>query len=202
MNLTFANILTLTRLFLAPIVLALAVAGTPLTVSLACITFIAAALTDWLDGYLARAYGQVTDMGAYLDPLADKVLTISAIVTFYIIGIMPLWMVLVNVIRDFVVTALRNIAEERGTSVKTTRLAKWKTALQMVVIISVLFLYWLSITDPGFELSGMVLGTTTDIVSILYSKLVWWMLLVLTVYTLITGIDYTVRYRNLLSRPT
>jgi CDP-diacylglycerol--glycerol-3-phosphate 3-phosphatidyltransferase len=184
MRLTYANILTLSRFFLSPIFLAFAVAGKPWSMLIAAIVFVVAALTDWADGHLARTYGQVTPQGVYLDPLADKVLTTSAFVAFYILNLMPLWMVIVIVVRDFGTTALRNIAQEKGTAVKTSRLAKIKTALQMVIICLVIGLQLLSVF----------------ITSINATQITWWMLFLLTMYTIYTGIDYIVRYRTLFRR--
>ncbi len=200
MRLTYANILTLSRFFMAPVFLAFAVLGTPGSVTVAAIIFLVAAITDWADGYLARRYGEVTEHGTYLDPLADKVLTTSAFVAFTILGIMPLWMVVVIVVRDFGITSLRNIATEKGTSVRTSRIAKVKTALQMIVITIVILLYWLATVDPGFTITSAYFEIRGSLLSLLYSEVVWWALFLLTMWTLITGVDYLIRYRSLLRR--
>lgn len=197
MRLTYANILTLSRFFLAPAFMAFTLVGTPQSVTTGAILFAIAALTDWADGFIARKYQEVTEHGAYLDPLADKVLTTSAFVTFYLLDIMSLWMVIVIIIRDFGVTALRNIAEEKKTTMQTSLLAKTKTALQMIVISSVLVLYWLSITDQGLVATSRFLEMKSSVVWLLYSGVVWWMLFLLTLYTIVTGIDYVLRYRFL-----
>ncbi|MCO6466978.1 MAG: CDP-diacylglycerol--glycerol-3-phosphate 3-phosphatidyltransferase [Bradyrhizobiaceae bacterium] len=197
MRLTYANILTLSRIFIAPIFLAFILVGTSSSVTIGAILFGIAALTDWADGYLARKYEEVTEHGEYLDPLADKILTISAFVSFYLLDIMPLWMIILIVVRDFIVTVLRNVAEERGETMTTSFLAKLKTALQMIVIVVVLFLYWLSIFDEGLVATSRLLAMQDKAVMLLYSGVVWWSLFLLTLYTAVTGIDYVFRYRHL-----
>ncbi|MFM8771091.1 MAG: CDP-diacylglycerol--glycerol-3-phosphate 3-phosphatidyltransferase [Candidatus Kapaibacterium sp.] len=135
MKFTYANIVTLSRFFMAPIFLIFMISDTPAGIIVALIIFVLAALSDWLDGYLARKYGEVTDHGVFLDPLADKVLTTSAFVALYMLDIMEMWLLVVIVLRDFGTTAMRSIADDRGMTMKTSRVAKVKTFLQMVVII-------------------------------------------------------------------
>jgi CDP-diacylglycerol--glycerol-3-phosphate 3-phosphatidyltransferase len=135
MKFTYANIVTLSRFFMAPIFLVFMLSESSTGFVVALIIFVLAALSDWLDGFLARKYGEVTDHGVFLDPLADKVLTTSAFVALYMLNLMHLWMLVVIVLRDFATTAMRSIADDRGMTMKTSRTAKVKTFLQMVVII-------------------------------------------------------------------
>ncbi|MBU3678440.1 MAG: CDP-diacylglycerol--glycerol-3-phosphate 3-phosphatidyltransferase [Candidatus Kapabacteria bacterium] len=135
MKFTYANIVTLSRFFMAPIFLIFMLSDSPAGTIIALIVFVLAALSDWLDGYLARKYGEVTDHGVFLDPLADKVLTTSAFVALYMLNIMDMWMLVVIVLRDFATTAMRSIADDRGMTMQTSKVAKVKTFLQMVVII-------------------------------------------------------------------
>ena len=92
MKFTWANIVTLLRLFLAPVFLVIVLMGNGEHLVMALFVFAIAALTDWFDGILARRYGEVTPHGAFLDPLADKVLTTSAFVALYMYDVVPLWM--------------------------------------------------------------------------------------------------------------
>jgi CDP-diacylglycerol--glycerol-3-phosphate 3-phosphatidyltransferase len=140
MKFTWANIVTLLRLFLAPVFLVVVLTGEGTNVAAALVVFALAALTDWLDGYLARRYGEVTSHGAFLDPLADKVLTTSAFVALYMYDVVPLWMLVILIARDFSTTALRSIVGDRGSVVNTSMMAKVKTFLQMVFIIVALLL--------------------------------------------------------------
>ncbi len=191
MTLTLANILTVSRLFLAPIFLVLILSDDATGVIASIVIFCIAALTDWLDGFSARAYGQVTEQGEFLDPLADKVLTTSAFVAFYILDIMPLWMVLVIVIRDFGVTAMRIAADQRGTPMKTSWHAKVKTFFQMVVIFYVLGLLWLAQQPSGDEKYPML---AQDLV---HSELTSVPLLALTLFTIWTAVEYVLGNRQL-----
>lgn len=182
MKFTYANIVTLSRFFMAPIFLIFMLSDSTLGIIIALIIFVLAALSDWLDGYLARKYGEVTDHGVFLDPLADKVLTTSAFVAFYIMDIMPMWMLVVIVLRDFGTTAMRSIADDRGMKMKTSRVAKVKTFLQMVVIIlaiiclafhhaepveSLLGSYALAFLAYGGITGGLLLVTTLSIYSLI-----------------------------------
>ena len=160
------------------------------------IIFAVAAITDWLDGFSARAYGQVTEQGEFLDPLADKVLTTSAFVAFYMLDIMPLWMVLVIIIRDFGITAMRSVADQRGTPMKTSWHAKVKTFLQMVVIVYVLGLLWWSLNAPHDEKYPQLAH------DLLYSHLTYIPLLVLTILTMWTAVEYAWSNRTLFRRLT
>ena len=191
MTLTVANILTVSRLFLAPIFLVFALSDDPTGVTVAVILFGVAAITDWLDGFSARAYGQVTEQGEFLDPLADKVLTTSAFVAFYMLDIMPLWMVLVIIVRDFGITAMRSVADQRGTPMKTSWHAKVKTFLQMVVIVYVLGLLWFAQNLPNDQW-GAVLPR-----ELLYSNATYIPLLVLTLLTIWTAVEYAWTNRTL-----
>ena len=94
--------------------------------------FIAAAVTDWADGYLARRYRSVTVLGKLMDPLADKVLVTTALVMLIPLGRIPAWLVLMILVRELVITGLRGVASSRGIVVAASGLGKWKSVIQYV----------------------------------------------------------------------
>ncbi|MBP7093059.1 MAG: CDP-diacylglycerol--glycerol-3-phosphate 3-phosphatidyltransferase [Candidatus Kapabacteria bacterium] len=193
MKFTLANIITLSRLFIAPIFLVCILSDSPFAVTAAIVLFIVGAATDWLDGYLARRYGEVTDHGIFLDPLADKVLTTSAFVALFLIDVMPLWMVIVIVVRDFGTTAMRSIADDRGTIMQTSYAAKVKTFLQMGFIIYALILYWLAVAGP-------VDGTRLTAHQTLYSTVTYYIEFGITLLTIYTAVMYVFTNRHLFTR--
>ncbi len=104
--------------------------------------FAIASLTDWYDGYFAKKLGIVSKFGKFLDPLADKILVSSAFVAFYVLGYVKLWIVIVIVVRDFLITGLRSYALFTTRPVVTSGLARTKTFLQMgsVYVIFIVFI--------------------------------------------------------------
>jgi CDP-diacylglycerol--glycerol-3-phosphate 3-phosphatidyltransferase len=100
----------------------------------AVVIFLTAASTDWLDGFLARRRGQVTTLGQLLDPIADKLLTVSAFISLVELGVAPAWMVVVIVGREFIVNGMRSIAATRGIVIAASPWGKFKTASQVVAI--------------------------------------------------------------------
>jgi len=100
----------------------------------AVVIFLIAAATDWLDGFLARKRGQVTTLGKLLDPIADKLLTVSAFIALVELKLAPAWMVVVIVGREFVVSGMRSIAASRGVIIAASPWGKGKTVSQVVAI--------------------------------------------------------------------
>jgi len=97
--------------------------------------FLIAAATDWLDGYLARRRGQVTTLGKLLDPIADKLLTASAFIALVELQLAPAWMIVVIVGREFAVSGMRSIAATHGLVIQASRWGKFKTGAQVVAIV-------------------------------------------------------------------
>jgi CDP-diacylglycerol--glycerol-3-phosphate 3-phosphatidyltransferase len=97
-----------------------------------------ASLTDWLDGYLARRRQQVTALGQFIDPFADKLLTIAAFISLVQMDLAPAWMVAIIIGREFAVTALRSLAHARGVTMPASRLGKIKMIAQVVAILALI----------------------------------------------------------------
>ena len=136
------NKLTLTRIILVPVFMvfvSLTQIGTedfnPTWYLVAGIVFAAASFTDFLDGYLARKWGMVTDFGKFADPLADKMLVTAALLWFVEIGQMPAWALLIVLVREFAVSGLRMIASDKGRVIAAGWSGKVKTASTMVCIV-------------------------------------------------------------------
>jgi len=100
----------------------------------AVVIFLVAAATDWLDGYLARSRGEVTTLGKLLDPIADKLLTVSAFISLVELQLAPAWMVVVIVGREFAVSGMRSVAASRGVIIDASIWGKYKTVSQVVAI--------------------------------------------------------------------
>ncbi len=143
------NAITLSRLVLTGVF----VAGTSFASAaghwVAFVSFVIAAISDFLDGYLARKMGLVTPMGKLLDPLADKVLVCSAFVYLSAGGLCPVWVTVVILAREFLVTGLRQIAMEAGQVMAADRLGKWKTGLQLTYCITCLAWFAFQSLDPA-----------------------------------------------------
>ena len=158
---TLASKITLARVLMIPaymitMYLSQGVAGLWMYVSLAI--FIVASLTDFVDGYIARHYNQVTDFGKFLDPLADKLLVIAAMACFCEWGVFPAWALMIILTREFAVTGLRLVAVQKGTVIAAGWSGKVKTASTMIGLCAMMAL-------PGVDiLSGIVIavivGTT------------------------------------------
>ena len=123
--------------------------------------FIIASLTDYVDGYIARKYNQVSDFGKFLDPLADKLLTIAAMVMFCEWGSFPAWALMIVLTREFAVTGLRLVAVGKGTVIAAGWSGKVKTAVTMIGLC-----IWMAF--PGQELLGLFI-TIAIIVTTIYS---------------------------------
>lgn len=142
------------------------------------IIFIIASTTDWLDGYLARKNNLVTNMGKFLDPLADKLLVSAAFILLVEMGTAPAWIVIVIISREFAVTGLRLILAGGGEVVAANQLGKIKTVAQLLAI-SFLLLH-----NIFFEAIGIPFGTI--------------MLYIALVFTVWSGVDYFVKNRKIL----
>jgi CDP-diacylglycerol--glycerol-3-phosphate 3-phosphatidyltransferase len=126
------NALTLTRIFLVPVMVAVLL--TKYDVLMAATIFLAASLTDLLDGHIARKRGQVTTLGVLLDPVADKLLISSAFISLVQLQIVPAWMVVIIVGREFAVSGLRSIASAQGFTIEASQFGKIKMATQVAAI--------------------------------------------------------------------
>ena len=137
---TTPNYLTMLRVALAPVFMILYYY---VGVFFSLLAFSAAAITDFLDGRIARRTGKITSFGKFMDPLADKLLVCAALVVFLksAPGLITSWMVLIIVIREIVITILRTLALRKGNAIAATKLGKYKASSQMyVIVISLLLL--------------------------------------------------------------
>ena len=107
---------------------------------LATIIFIVASLTDFFDGYLARRHNLITDFGKIMDPLADKVLVISALVVMVSLHYIPSWMTIVIIFREFLISGIRMVVAAKGEVIPASKLGKYKTTSQMIAIILMILL--------------------------------------------------------------
>ena len=176
--LSHPNTLTLFRIAAVPIIVILMLFPNRVSCWVAAILFSAAAITDYFDGYLARRFSLVSNLGKVMDPVADKLLVSSAFIMLTALGWAPAWMVCIIIGREIAVTGLRNIIAEKGEDVSASNLGKYKTGFQIAAAIPLLIHY------PFFGLNPHAIGTF----------FLWGAL----VFTLWSGIDYFVKFRNLL----
>jgi CDP-diacylglycerol---glycerol-3-phosphate 3-phosphatidyltransferase len=148
-TLNLPNQLTVMRLGFCALLLISMTIPWPYAATTALLLFILASLTDWLDGAIARARNLVTDLGKLLDPLADKVLIVAALVALVQRGIAPMWMVVLIITREFLITGLRTIAAAKQKILAAERIGKHKTISQIVVII--VSLLCLSLAEFGLQ---------------------------------------------------
>ena len=168
--LTPANLLTSLRMILAPVYLWLFSLHTWDSIIIALVVFIAAAVTDLYDGRLARSRKEITRLGKFMDPLADKVLVIGALAQFALMGLVNLWLVGIIVIRDVWMTILRISAIRKGTELRTSENAKVKTTIQLTVIITIITFTGARIIAGHFGYSGPL--TDFKIYKIFFNALV------------------------------
>ena len=169
------NKLSLTRVALIPVmVLLMYLPGWPM-VLLSTAVFGIAAYTDYLDGHIARRDGIVTDFGKFIDPVADKLLNLSAMIMLTHVGLLPQWAVIVILARELAVDGLRMVAVGQGRVIAAGKLGKIKTASQMVVII---YLMLLGRLLPGF-LPVQIIG---------WVGIAW-----IAAITIWSGVDYFIR---------
>jgi CDP-diacylglycerol---glycerol-3-phosphate 3-phosphatidyltransferase len=137
------NTLTLLRILLVPVVVVALLDETPNGDAIAAGVFALAALTDGLDGYIARSRAQITTFGKLMDPIADKLLVTAALVALVSLGRLEAWIAMVIIAREFAVTGLRGVAAERGVVIQASWMGKAKTILQVAAIIALIA------TDPA-----------------------------------------------------
>ena len=209
MTLNLPNILTILRLAAAPgVVVMFLYFARPWADWFALVLFIVAALTDFLDGYLARAWKQESKLGAMLDPIADKAMVIIALVVITGFSGMNPWILLpatLIIFREVFVSGLREFLGDTAGTLKVTNLAKWKTTAQMVAI-SMLFAtgafeHYFGMQSLGMDdiiVQGILSGEIEDELGLRWKAwghdLSWWggiiMLWAAAVLTLVTGWDY------------
>lgn len=177
------NQLSILRIILAPVFLYFFLSQDLFFKKISIGIYLIASLTDWYDGWHARKFGVITKTGIFLDPLADKILTSCAFIGFYLIGMMPLWMVILIVARDIIITIMRSYSEMNGKTLPTSYIAKVKTFVQMTYIFGILLLMFWSISTKD-------ISTSAEIGIFLLSPYNFFLMALVTLLTVYTGITY------------
>lgn len=188
--LNLPNILTMMRIAAIPLLALLLMSPSQSAGFWAAVVFALASVTDWLDGYLARRMGIVTVFGKFLDPIADKLIVMAALIMILPYGRVPAWMVLVILGREIIITGLRGIASSEGIVIQASDLGKFKTIFQIVSILGLLLHYdyhWF------FGIRHALLQVNMHNVGMFYL----WIATLLTVWS---GVDYLARFVRVLTR--
>ena len=185
-----ANKLTIFRIILVPVMIIVTFfnipgefLGIPTTAWILNIIFIIASITDKLDGYIARSRNQITTFGIFLDPIADKILVITAMIILVEMGKVPAWIPTIIVFREFIVSGYRLVAVEKGGKVIAASIwGKLKTVTQMIAII-------LAFIDNN-SFGTIFTGTLTNGYEITINILTTLMMIICVIATIFSGIDY------------
>jgi len=194
---TPANIVTLIRICLVPVFVLAILSPWPEWVGLPGITmeakcviaagiFILISCTDWIDGYLARSRGEVTDFGKFMDPLADKILVTAALIALVELAVLPGWPVLIILAREFIVSGIRMVAASKGTVIAASWYGKAKTVFQIIAIVLFLLKDSLTFTTAA--------GAFTNPMFVLS----WTVMVIALILTVMSMLDYLVKARHLL----
>ena len=141
MKLNLPNILTISRVIITPLFLiTILMESLPHRFLIACVIFAIASITDAVDGYLARKNNQITNFGKFLDPIADKILTTSALLAFMSMGLCNIWIVMLVLTREFAIASVRMIAASGGVVIPANTWGKLKTVSQMIFTILIMIL--------------------------------------------------------------
>ncbi len=168
------NSLTILRIIMVPVFVVVLLVRIPYGDYIAAAIFIFAAITDSIDGYLARKWKQVTKLGIVLDPLADKLLITAALICLVELGRIPGWIAIVIIGREFAVTGLRVIKAEEGVLIPASRLGKMKTIFQIVAVALVIV--------PGSYnwFTSLPLGN--------------WVMFIAVLITILSGVEYFYKF--------
>ena len=173
-----ANKITIFRVFLVPVFMVVLYSNIRYSTYIAAVIFIFAALTDTLDGYIARSRNLVTNFGKFVDPLADKILVSAALISLVELGRVPAWVVIVIIAREFTITGFRVIAASEGVTIAASPLGKFKTITQLIAI-------------PLLLLNNFPFQATNIPVDII-------MLYVSLIFTILSGVDYLFKNKDTL----
>lgn len=188
--LNLPNILTMIRIAAIPLLCILLLSPEREPGFWAAALFAAASVTDWLDGYLARRMGIITVFGKFLDPIADKLIVMSALIMILPFQRVPAWMVLVILGREIIITGLRGIASTEGIVIPASNLGKFKTIFQLVAIIGLLLHYdyrWF------FSIDHPLLVVNMHNVGMFY---LW----IATIITIWSGVDYLHKFVKVIAK--
>lgn len=198
-----ANLVTLSRIVVTPIFLILIFRGELWAKWSASLLFAWGAYSDYLDGYLARKYNLKSGFGALLDPLADKILILSVFISFVQLDLVPTWMVVIIITREFLITGLRQVAQSHNIVIAASRGGKHKTVSQIVAISFILAIICFKATIEAYQGKWDVfvarLGPMGDWVHHIFIVGPEILMFYATVMSLISGIDYFVKNRSVLS---
>ena len=189
-QLNLANSITIARILLVPVFVVVLLSGIPQPYGdlLAAAVFILAAATDKLDGYVARRSKQVTTLGQFLDPLADKLLIAAALIALVAQDRVAAWVAMVIIGREIAVSVLRIIGVSQGVSIPADKYGKLKTVLQIVYVIYVLF--------PTADIADLI-HVSTEVASVIQ----WVLAVVVVVVTLASGVHYFMNARGVIRMP-
>lgn len=184
------NLLSFSRILATILVFILALVNQPWSYLVATVIFFFASVTDLLDGYLARRYHLVSPLGVFLDLTADKVFVSAILVAYVQIGLVPAWIVVIIIAREFLVTGLRSIASARGTVIPAGRLGKQKTFITLVATGGILLAKGVGATHLSFFSPPLLnlsnLSNVGDYLLLIADAL----MLLAAIWTILSGIEY------------
>jgi CDP-diacylglycerol--glycerol-3-phosphate 3-phosphatidyltransferase len=181
MTLNVPNSVTFFRVVLVPVLMTFLLVDVRYGDVFALVVFVLAAASDSLDGYLARRFRQTTALGAFLDPLADKLLVAAALLSLIELRELSAWVAMVVIAREFAVTGLRMVAAVQGTVIPASKWGKAKTASQMLAIAAL-------IIEPRWIKPEWTLGG---------QRVTWYLVILMLVLTVVSGVDYFVHARQM-----
>lgn len=174
------NVLSIFRITLIPVFIVVFTAQSAVVSQWAATIFIVASITDWFDGYIARRWGQVTLFGKFLDPIADKLLVLSALIMLVEFKRVAPWIAIVLIGRDLAITGLRAIASSMGIVIAAKDIGKYKTTVQILAIIFLILDFPVNLFGKSINLH--LLGTVG----------IW----LAAILSLISALDYSLKFWN------
>lgn len=184
MKLNVPNLLTIARIFITPVFLAvILIESLPHRFLIACLIFSIGAITDAVDGHLARKNNQITNFGKFLDPIADKVLTTAALLAFMQMGLCNIWIVMLVLIREFAIASVRMISAANGVVIPANIWGKIKTITQMTFTILIMLLG--EVWELVAEFDAVLFERLPDL-SLISNGLLW----ITAIFTVLSGVIY------------
>jgi len=186
------NLLSFSRILATILVFILAIVNQPWSFLIATVIFFFASVTDLLDGFLARRYHLVSPLGVFLDLTADKVFVSAILVAYVQLGLVPAWIVVIIIAREFLVTGLRSMAAAKGTVISAGAWGKQKTFITLVAIGGILLAKGLGAHQLSLFPPMLIFNSATLNIAEILLLVSDFLLLIATLWTVISGADYTI----------